>query len=39
MSKKLSQKFLDSQVCFFNIWKSDEQKNCLRNFQIRKYAF
>ena len=24
---------------FFNISKIDEQKNCSRNFKIRKYAF
>ena len=24
---------------FFNIWKRDEQKNCARYFQIRKYVF
>ena len=31
--------FWDSQVCFFNIWNGDEQKNCTRNFKICKYAF
>ena len=26
-------------MLFVNIWKSDEQKSCVRNFKIRKYAF
>ena len=39
MRKKLCQLFLDSEVCFFHIWKNDEQKNCIKNFKIRKCAF
>ena len=39
MRKKLRQAFSDSEVCFFNIWKSDELKNCDRNFKICKNVF
>ena len=39
MRKKLCQVFSDSEVCLFNIWKSDKLKNCDSNFKIRKYAF
>ena len=39
MRKKLCQVFRDSEVRFFNIWKSQEQKNCSRYFQIRKCPF
>ena len=40
MSKKIAPgifRFV-SMLCF-NIWKSNEQKHCARNFEIRKYAF
>ena len=39
MNKNLCQVFSDSEVCFFNLRKSDGRKNCARNFQIRKYTF
>ena len=35
----MCQVFADSEVCIFNFGKSEEQKTCGRNFQIRKYAF